>query len=92
MQQGLTNPAPFKPDYIYWTKHYAGLFWRWKWYIVPILPALVTTWLLLVVTFGTVRPELSVNVIFGFERQSSVLVLPEALSSEFGKNEINSEQ
>jgi len=86
MQQGLNTPtSSFKPDYMYWISHYASLFWRWKWYIIPILPALVVTWLLLVVTFGTVRPELSVNVIFGFEKQSSVLVLPEALSSEMGK-------
>jgi len=86
MQQGLNSPtSAFKPDYVYWIKHYAGLLWRWKWYIIPVFPALVVTWLLLVVTFGTVRPELGVNVIFGFEKQSSVLVLPEALSSEMGK-------
>ena len=75
----------FKPDYVYWTKHYAGLLWRWKWYIIPVLPALVITWFLLVITFGTVRPELNVNVIFGFEKQSSVLVLPEAIPTGMGK-------
>lgn len=86
MQQGLNNPVyTFKPDYVYWIKHYAGLIWRWKWYIFPVLPALVVTWLLLVVTFGTVRPDLGVSVIFGFEKQSSVLVLPEALPNGMGK-------
>jgi len=86
MQQDLNSPiSSFKPDYLYWSKHYVGLFWRWKWYIIPILPALVVTWLLLVVTFGTVRPDLSVNVIFGFEKPSSVLVLPEALPNGMGK-------
>lgn len=86
MQQGLNNPMyTFKPDYVYWIKHYAGLIWRWKWYIFPVFPALVVTWLLLVVTFGTVRPDLSVSVIFGFEKQSSVLVLPEAFPNGMGK-------
>lgn len=86
MQQGLNSPtSAFKPDYVYWIKHYAGLLWRWKWYIIPVLPTLVVTWLLLVVTFGTVRPELGVNVIFGSEKQSSVLVLPEALPTGMGK-------
>lgn len=86
MQQGLNSPTSlFKPDYVYWTKHYAGLLWRWKWYIIPVLPALVITWFLLVITFGTVRPELNVNVIFGFEKQSSVLVLPEAIPTGMGK-------
>ncbi len=86
MQQGLNNPvSSFKPDYVYWIKHYASLLWRWKWYIIPVFPALVVTWLLLVVTFGKVRPELGVDIIFGFEKQSSVLVLPEALPSGMGK-------
>ena len=86
MQQAIPNTTPpFKPDYIYWTKHYAGLFWRWKWYILPTFPVLVVTWLLLVVTFGKVRPDLSASVLLGLENPSTMLVLPEANPAGLGK-------
>ncbi|NLE02787.1 MAG: polysaccharide biosynthesis tyrosine autokinase [Fibrobacter sp.] len=86
MQQGLTTPTqPFKPDYIYWIKHYVGLFWRWKWYIIPTLPVLVVTWMLLVLTFGKIRPELSVSVLMGVEKQSSALALGDMVSTNLGK-------
>lgn len=84
MQQIPTEPQ-FKPDYIYWTRHYLGLFWRWKWYILPTFPLLIVTWLLLVVTFGKIRPELSATVLMGLEKQSTVLVLPETAPNSLGK-------
>jgi tyrosine-protein kinase Etk/Wzc len=86
VQQNSTNASQgFKPDYIYWINHYAGLLWRWKWYILPTFPILVVTWLLLVITFGKVRPVLSASVLLGLENQSTVLVLPEASSNGLGK-------
>ncbi|HEX2955668.1 MAG TPA: GNVR domain-containing protein, partial [Chitinispirillaceae bacterium] len=89
MQQSLTNPTQnYKPDYSYWISHYVGLLWRWKWYIISTFPVLVVTWLLLVLTFGKVRPELSTSVLFGFEKQSSVLVLPEANPNGLGKMQL----
>jgi len=75
----------FKPDYIYWIRHYINVLWRWKWYIIPTFPILVIGWLLLVVTFGKIRPELNTNVLLGLEKTSTVLTLPEAASNNLGK-------
>src|SRR5690554_1929761 len=81
-----TQQTPlFKPDYIYWIKHYTNVLWRWKWYIIPTFPVLVIVWLLLVVTFGKIRPELNTNVLLGLEKTSTVLTLPEATSNNLGK-------
>ena len=86
VEQNATNSVPqFKPDFVYWIRHYWGLLWRWKWYILPTFPALVVTWFLLVITFGKVRPDLTANVLLGLENQSSVLVLPEAIPNGLGK-------
>jgi len=81
-----TQQTPlFKPDYIYWIKHYTNVLWRWKWYIIPTFPVLVIGWLLLVVTFGKIRPELNTNVLLGLEKTPTVLTLPEAASNNLGK-------
>lgn len=87
MQQStpITNAPTFKPDYLYWTKHFVGLFWRWKWYILLTFPVLVITWLLLVLKYGTVRPELTASVLLGIEKESTVLTLPEASPNGLGK-------
>lgn len=83
--QETTQTPLFKPDYIYWIKHYINLLWRWKWYIIPTFPILVISWLLLVVTFGKIRPELSTSVLMGFEKNSAVLSIPEAVSNNLGR-------
>ncbi len=85
MEQEMNNPLPNKPDYVYWLKYYGNLFWRWRLYIFFSFPTLVIIWLLLVLTFGKIRPELKTSVLMGIENPSTVLVLPEATSNGLGK-------
>ncbi|MDO5575440.1 MAG: hypothetical protein Q4F84_00050, partial [Fibrobacter sp.] len=84
MPEIQTTP-PYKPDYIYWIKHYASVLWRWKWYIIPTFPALVITWLLLVLTFGKVRPTLDATVLMGLEKNNVVSAFPDAISNNLGQ-------
>jgi len=87
VQQNINHPITnsFKPDYLYWVKHYCGLFWRWKWYIIFTFPILVATFLLLTLKFGKIQPELNVGVLLGIENPSTVLVLPDASPNGLGK-------
>lgn len=88
MEQEMNNPRPNKPDYAYWLSYYGNLFWRWRLYIFFSFPTLVIIWLLLVLTFGKIRPELKASVLMGIENPSTVLVLPEATSNGLGKTQL----
>lgn len=70
-----TQPAPTRQAYVkkpmeigYYIHHYAGLFWRWKWYIALVTPAVIAAWSYGAIKYGQSRPALESRAVLQFTR------------------------
>jgi succinoglycan biosynthesis transport protein ExoP len=59
-------------DFGYYFRHYLGLFWRWKWYIVIAGPLVTAAWIVYVFKFNSITPALDATAILGVENPSNM--------------------
>lgn len=52
----------------YYIRHYAGLFWRWKWYIGLVTPVVIGAWAMGAIKYGQSRPALESRAVLQFMR------------------------
>jgi tyrosine-protein kinase Etk/Wzc len=68
-----TQPTQARPMMVkkpmeigYYVRHYAGLFWRWKWYIALVTPAIIAAWSYGAIKYGQSRPSLESKAVLQF--------------------------
>ncbi len=74
-------------DWGYYLRHYAGLVWRKKWFIITVAPLVMGAWMVYLLKFGGIKPELEAEVILGIEMED-VSPVRGAGSAMFGKIEL----
>ncbi|MFW5774985.1 MAG: GumC family protein, partial [Chitinivibrionales bacterium] len=72
----------------YYFRHYAGLVWRKKWFVLSIAPLVMGAWIVYLLKFGGIRPELEAEVILGIENTENASPVQGAGTAGFGKIEL----
>ncbi|MBN1575043.1 MAG: polysaccharide biosynthesis tyrosine autokinase [Chitinispirillaceae bacterium] len=68
MQQQPAPPPTLREfDFGYYISHYSHLLWRWKLWIVVALPVAAAGFMLYLLKFGALQPELEAAVMIGLE-------------------------